>query len=119
MRLILYFQGISGSFPEAYNNLFARILSTEKSVTDLIGRVDKVEQDLGRLPVEGKGEGSSAMEISSAVSSSSAGSTEAAELQQTEKKMEIFEGILAVLGRELEKYSDEVVSNICQIELLL
>lgn len=100
-------KGISGSFPEAYNDLFTRIVSTEKSVTDLIGRVDKVEQDLEKVPVEGRGEGSSAMEISS-VSSSSASSTEAAELQQTEKKMEIFEGILAVLGRELEKYSDEI-----------
>lgn len=79
-------------------------------MADLIGRADKVDQDLGRLQVEGRGEASSALDISSAVSSSSAlSSAEAAELQQTGKKMEIFEGILAVLGRELEKYSDEVI----------
>lgn len=116
-----------GSLVESLNNLNTRVSSSERFVAKLTSGVDKAEENIRRLESQAVvssassgGEaslprtpaslvGATAL-TSGAASSSSALAALPSQLKATEDKMKVFEGIVTVLDRELEKYSEEVLA---------
>lgn len=117
-----------GSLVESLSNLNTRIDSSERFVVQLTSRVDKAENNIRRLESQAGLSSASVREASlpmvpvSSVGATAHGDTSGAgasssvvavtpsELKATQDKMNTFEGIVTILDRELEKYSEQISS---------